>query len=309
MLTLFTTPKPFEGHFKTIQTNAIKSWLALRPKPEVILFGDEAGNAEIAAEFGLRHIPEVAVNEYGTPLVNDMFEKARQAAGNEYIGFVSADIMLMQDFVLALEKVPRRPFLMVGQRWDVHLDEAVDFDDPDWEAKLRDHVSKHGRLHPPTAVDYLIYNRDLYPDIPPFAMGRAGIDNWLIFEARYLKAHVIDATAVVTAVHQNHDTSFKAGEIVYEDGGEKRPQGVWHGPERARNLELVGGRDRLFTIEHADYVMTPEGVKPALGFRRLYFRFVTFPVVHRSVGFLRKPMHAFNKAVIGLRGLVGGRRG
>jgi hypothetical protein len=48
MLTLFTTAKPFEGHSGVIQRDALKSWKLLRPDIEIILFGDDAGGAEIA---------------------------------------------------------------------------------------------------------------------------------------------------------------------------------------------------------------------------------------------------------------------
>jgi hypothetical protein len=50
MLTLFTTAKPFEGHSGVIQRNALKSWKLLHPDIEIILFGDDAGGAELARE-------------------------------------------------------------------------------------------------------------------------------------------------------------------------------------------------------------------------------------------------------------------
>jgi hypothetical protein len=76
MIALFTIPKPFRGHVAVIQRNAIQSWLQLKPACEIILFGDEEGTAEIAGEMAVRHVPEIKRNEYGTPLVNDIFYKA-----------------------------------------------------------------------------------------------------------------------------------------------------------------------------------------------------------------------------------------
>lgn len=66
MLTFFTTAKPFEGHSGVIQRNALKSWKLLHPDIEVILFGDDAGSAEIANGLGLRHEPFVERNSFGT---------------------------------------------------------------------------------------------------------------------------------------------------------------------------------------------------------------------------------------------------
>src|SRR5713226_719892 len=57
MLTIFSTPKPFRGHIGITQRNALRSWTLLHPEVEIILFGDEAGAAEVCAEFGLRHEP------------------------------------------------------------------------------------------------------------------------------------------------------------------------------------------------------------------------------------------------------------
>ena len=45
MLTIFSCPKPFRGHFGMIQRNAIRSWTLLKPTPDVILIGDEKEHA------------------------------------------------------------------------------------------------------------------------------------------------------------------------------------------------------------------------------------------------------------------------
>src|SRR5712664_779088 len=105
MLTLFAVPKPFKGHFGVIQRNAISQWVRLRPKPEILLFGDEEGTVEIAQEFGLRHIPEVKRNQCGTPLLNDLFAKAHALASYNILCYVNADIMLLGDFMEAVQQV------------------------------------------------------------------------------------------------------------------------------------------------------------------------------------------------------------
>src|SRR5262245_33530010 len=79
-ITLFAMPKAFSGHIGIIQRNAITSWTRLSPRPQIILFGDEDGTAELAAELGVQHVPQVARNELGTPLVNSVFQQAHQFA-------------------------------------------------------------------------------------------------------------------------------------------------------------------------------------------------------------------------------------
>src|SRR5262245_29737985 len=118
MLTLFALPKAFRGHIGVIQRNAITSWTRLRPRPEIILFGTDEGTAEIAMELGLRHVPTIQCNEYGTPLLSDLFKKARDLATNNILCYVNADILLLGEFVDVVQKVSswRSRFLMVGRR-------------------------------------------------------------------------------------------------------------------------------------------------------------------------------------------------
>src|SRR2546430_4941754 len=97
-MTLFTLPKGFTSSFDTIQRNAIQSWLKIDPRPEIILFGDDPGVANVAEEYGLRHVPTVERNSYGTPLVGPVMEQAQQVALNDLVCYVNADIILPPGF-------------------------------------------------------------------------------------------------------------------------------------------------------------------------------------------------------------------
>ena len=250
LLTVFTLPKPFRGHIGSIQQNAIKSWLRLQPACEVILFGDEPGTKEMAAQVGARYEPGIARSEHGTPLVNDLFLTAQRLASHEILCYVNADILLLHDLLPALEAVTRRfrRFLMVGQRWDLDVQESLGFE-PAWEEELRERVARSGKLHPPTGIDYFAFPRGLWEEIPPFAIGRTVWDNWLLYAARKRGAAVVDATEVVMAVHQNHDYNHVAG------GKEQ----VWNGLEARRNLKLATRYAKRFTIEHASWQLRPSG--------------------------------------------------
>ena len=80
MLTIFTTPRAFAGQFDVIQRNAIASWIRLQPRPQVLLMGNESGTAEVCSQFGVEHVPEVRVNEFGTPFADSMIELADRRA-------------------------------------------------------------------------------------------------------------------------------------------------------------------------------------------------------------------------------------
>ncbi|HEX4544160.1 MAG TPA: hypothetical protein VH114_13410 [Candidatus Acidoferrum sp.] len=105
MLTFFTTAKPFRGHDGLIQQNALKSWKLLRPDVEVILFGDEEGAEEIAQTLGIRHEPRVERSESGAKRLDTMFARAQETARHELLCYTNCDIILMQDFCDALERV------------------------------------------------------------------------------------------------------------------------------------------------------------------------------------------------------------
>lgn len=244
MLTLFTTAKPFEGHIGVIQRNALGSWKLLHPDSEVILFGDEDGAARTAADLGLRHIPAVARNEFGTPLLDDLFYKAKQAARYEVLAFVNADIILMRDFIAAVEQVVRfrNRFLMIGQRRNTTITEPMSFD-PLWEEKLLKLVYRTADFC--AGIDYFVFPRNLWGEVPPFAVGRFFWDNWPVYAARLRKAVVVDTTPVVLAVHQNHEYA----------------SGVIGGNESNRNWDLLGGPQNLFTTWEATHILTAAGIK------------------------------------------------
>ena len=274
MLTLFTIPKAFRGHFALIQDNAIGAWVrlgrsvnanAMAQFPDivrtgleahapvrVVLFGDDEGVGAAAARHGVGHEARVARNEYGTPLLDDLFARVRAVSSDPWLGYVNADIVLMDDFRTAFERIARakKRLLMVGQRTDLNVTEAVDFGRDDWTARLRADVAARGVLHRPTGIDYFIFHRDLWEGgVPSFAIGRFSWDNWLIHRARQLRVPVIDATAAVLAIHQNHDYSHAAGGL----------KGARDGPEARLNFRLAGGRSCSLTVWDSTHVLTQEG--------------------------------------------------
>ncbi len=261
MLTLFSVPKPFRGHIGIIQTNAIQSWLRLYPRCEIILFGDDEGTAEAAARFGVLHSPSVLRTEYGTPLLNDLFEKAQAMAAYGLMCYVNADIILMRDFMRSVDLISRwsRPCLTVGKRWNIDLDGELDFSRSNWEEELRQVLYQRGKRSRPDWVDYFVFARGMYENIPPFAIGRMSFDNWLVWRAHSLGVAIVDASETVTAVHQNHDYSH------HQQG----QSGVSRGPEAKRNRELMGGRRRYFTVADATHRLGRSGVKRNLSTEHL----------------------------------------
>ena len=254
MITFFSTPKPFRGHVRIIQRNAIRSWKLVHPDAEVILFGNEAGAGDVAGELGARHEPEVERNSSGTPLLSSLFDRADRLAQHDRMCFLNADIFLTDDFLEAATRLAQihHHSLMVGRRCDVNITEPWDFSKPDWSKRLRSVARECGKLRPPQWIDYFVFPRGLlHQQIPPFAVGRPGYDNWLLWKVRAMGVPVVDVTQVVLAVHQNHD-------YAHHVGGEA---GFWQGAEAQQNYALLG-KGHFATIDNATHRLTADGLHP-----------------------------------------------
>lgn len=270
-LTIFTAPKPFTNpHIALIQRNAIRSWLNLGPQVEVILLGDEAGLAEFAAECGVKHLPQVACNANGTPLVSAMFDLARRNSASPLLACVNADIVLMPDVLQAALDVAKRSdkFLIVGQRWDLEVHEPLEFA-PGWPERLRQQARSQGKLHRASGSDYFIFPRDCFNAMPAFAIGRAGWDNWMIYAGRRSGWPVVDATQSIMVIHQNHDYSHLPG-----------GQPHYRLPETFENVRLAGGKRAIFELRDVNRVLVGGRLRPVpLTWAHFWREVEIFPLV------------------------------
>lgn len=252
-MTVFSLPKPFQGHITLIQRNAIGSWLMLRPHCQIILFGDDIGTEDVAREFGIRHIKDVVKNDFGTPLLNDLFQKAERLADYDIMCYVNSDIIFCHDFASTVQRLREdtKLFLGIGHCWNLDLHNSINFTRSDWEKPLRTLVKREGQARGPWAIDYFVFSQGLYKNIPPFAAGRAYFDNWLIWKAIAQGAHVVDLTHFITVIHQNHD-------YAHVPGGQPW---VYRGPEAIHNTNLGGGISRKYCILDATHYLAPSGLK------------------------------------------------
>jgi hypothetical protein len=270
-ITIFTAPKPFTNpHISLIQRNAIQSWLRLGDDVKVILIGDEPGMAEYAAETGIQYLPQVACNTLGTPLVSSIFTLARQVSTSPLLAYVNADILLTPQLVKIASQVycQIKEFLIVGQRYDLSVQQPLDFRSG-WDSRLLVDVQSRGRLHPPAGSDYFIFPRTCFTGLPNFTIGRAGWDNWMIYHARTQQLPVVDATSAIIVIHQDHDYSHLPN-----------GQPHYHLPESTENLRLAGGRRTVFTLADADHrILEGQLQRIPLHPRKLMREIEIFPLI------------------------------
>jgi hypothetical protein len=271
LITVFSAPKSFTNpHIATIQRNAIASWAKL-PDVAVLLLGDEPGLAEVARELSVAHIVDIPRSSSGAPLIDAMFRLARENAQGELLCIINADIILFPDFVEAARNVAaqREKFVLLGQRWDLDVTQALDFSSS-WQEHLQVEVQEKGELHRPAGSDYFLFPLSSFQNIPAFIIGRAGWDNWMIYHARKCGFPAIDATHDVMIIHQNHDYSHLPGGRPHYDH-----------PETNENIRLAGGRPMTrFTLLDTDYRLENGKILPQkLDSVRLWRRIESWPLL------------------------------
>lgn len=284
MLTIFASPKAFTGEFDTIQRNAVATWTRLWPRPQVLLIGNELGTAAACAELGVEHVPEVRVNEFGTPFADSIIELAEQRAEHAFLLWIAADTLLGDDVMPALAQVSGRfqRFCMVTGRYRLPHPAPIDFDDPEWQARVR-RAAIGPLVSDMPAGDFFLFPRSFWGTFPPFVEGRTAVDGWMLFRTLETGAPLIDATPAVMTIHQDHAYG-------HHPQGET---GVWFGPEARHNLALAG--KRLLTRENADWWLTPHGLRrPPHSFRRHVAWCARIAAFHPRAGW---PLRAYRYAV------------
>ena len=280
MITIFTTPKDFTGIYKTIQVNALKSWRSISNEIEIIIFGDSKGSKEAAEEVGAEYIPNVKCSDRGTPLLSDLFQQADERAKYSILTFINADIILPEIFfdeVMTVSKCFNK-FLMVGHRWDMDIDDIIEFENENEQNNFWERVRIHSKKHACSGIDYFVYKRNQWKKLPDFIIGRPGFDNWLIWKARRRLLPVIDGTESIQVVHQNHPVN----KLYKIEGDENRKL---HN-ERTLNIldstyilsksKIIRKKDQDFIIR---YLHRLEKVFPEFSllirlYRRFYKRFL-----------------------------------
>lgn len=264
MLTIFTIPKPFQGQNKVSQINAIKSWLKVIPDCEIILFGDEIGVSDVAKKYNMLQISDILKNEYGTPLLSDVFEKAQKLASYNLLCYINADIILTKSFINSLNEIYFDRYLLSGQRFNMDLSDLIDFNNENWETELIYALKHQGPLLLNGGMDYFVFPKGTIKSIPQFAVGRAGWDNWLVYYIRKQKLPMIDASCTINVIHQNHNYNHVPNKI-----GDK-----YLGAESDRNIQLAGNyKIYLWNLEDSDFILSKDGLKRRpINIREVYRR-------------------------------------
>lgn len=239
LITIFSSPKPFNHpHINMIQKNAIKSWLQMQGRISVYLVGNEDGVEEIANEYRIGYIPEVERNNLGTPYVSSIINKVKEESDAEILIYTNADILFPPDLVSAVTYLSLRfpKFLGVGYRWDVEIEEEINVLEQSYQ-EIHDRLLSKAVKNRSVAIDYFVFPKAIFTDVPDFAVGRSGWDNWMIYHAIASDWPVIDLSPEVQVIHQNHD---------YHHLPNRKSH--YKLKESEQNVKLAGGADHMYSL-------------------------------------------------------------
>lgn len=200
-MTIFTALKPNEGRIAEIQARSQANWRECFPDCEIVDVGENRRFDQILAR--LRPGEVAAWINADILFVNS--EDQRNGEGRGVAETLAACFAALKE---------RKKGLVVGQRTDLLPGGQME-------------------LHRPSGMDYFFFTKETFEGLPPVVMGRSYCDSALVAHCLRKRIPVIDATKVITALHQWHD-------YAHVDGGREE---VFSGEEALANKRENGLHD------------------------------------------------------------------
>ena len=275
MLTFLCSPKPFVAESAWNQLNALRSWRAIHPNVEIIIFGVPTGAVEAVAKINTVIVPEIECSPTGAPSFNAMADYARQHGRYDLQVYVNADILFDQTLLTTMAAARQKftaEFLVVGERLDLVQGVQLDTRLSDWSGRILPIVKQDElRLHGPTGTDYFGFVRGLWQDMPPVFMGRALCDQALLHYCFGRRIEVIDSTLATVAIHQYHDYQHVTGGF----------NQVFEGEDKAVMMQAHDLRHSLPTLADASWRFDEKGAITPDRYRRRILRRVELALRYR----------------------------
>ena len=253
MITIFSIPKPFINENKNIQINSIKNWSEIK-KSRIILFGNKDEDLNIPIEYKNLLIKSLGSNSYQTPLISDAFKNIKKESKDDIIIYTNCDIIFSEEINLIINFISSNfqklgNFLCYGRRRDLSCE--LDYQN----IKNKNFLINNSKLHSYSGIDYLIYKKDAEFELPNFAVGRPGWDNWLVYNLFKKGFKLIDVTKVLNVYHQKHRSAYTR-----------------YSQESLNNLKLITNYSEIFTIRNSTHRI----VKKSTSYRLVKNKFSYF---------------------------------
>ncbi len=157
--------------------------------------GDVARIQSVALANWRERLPncEIITFEGEPPLFAEVIRRSAACEGDVII-YANADILFAPEIGAIVEwsAEQKRDYLIVGRRTDIL-------------------AGGQREVHRPSGMDYFIFRKGMFSDLPETRVGRAYYDSALLAYCLRRKICVIDASGVLEVLHQYHDYGHLAG--------------------------------------------------------------------------------------------------
>jgi hypothetical protein len=225
VITFLSSPKPFLGLDATNQCRAIKSWQQAVSGAEVFLYGHVQADPATTAAINCRWVTDIETTSCGLPYFNSIVTHAAKHARYDLQIFLNCDILLTSSLERVLQNLHSLSrFLLIGQRLDLAEAAVLHLSQPVLGQLTALAERKLIQVHPASGMDYFIFHRGMWDELPPLIIGRGAYDNALVAYCLRRRIPVIDGTRVIVALHQFHRYRHVQGGKQAVFGGDEEHQ-------------------------------------------------------------------------------------
>ena len=203
-----------------VYTNTIRNWATFLPRIQPVLFTTfESGPViDIARKYGWYIYPNPTVNEFGCPILKDMYLAAYELFNATFYGYANGDILFDMGLNDTLSKMNEhfntiKVSLLFGTRMNYKLLPEANYTEKPLWTPYRIHqlvVENQTEYFKPDAFDYFFVTKH-YPfsKMKPLVISRSGFDTYFSAITNTLKLTTIEGTGSVVALHQtDHDGNY-----------------------------------------------------------------------------------------------------
>jgi hypothetical protein len=176
---LFTTIGKIEGENILFTEASFSSWK--KQNLDVVVFG-EPSHENICKHYGFTLDLNYEKNEFGLPIVRDLFLSSQRYKGYDIYCYTNADIIFNSNLLDSLNAISFPNFLAVGQRINIFNLPHINYISENQES-IDIKISKCKlELHNPGGIDYFAFTPNFWDlsIMPDFSIARGRFDHWLM---------------------------------------------------------------------------------------------------------------------------------
>jgi hypothetical protein len=201
-LIFISSCKPISNEkLKTIQYNSINSWKWIDCEKEILIFNRDESIKNMCDELKVTNIDDYESSEFSDlPTWRTMRDKAVEIANDDdIIIWVNSDIVFDDTlyFTISELKLSLSEFILTGKRknWPNY-----------WRLNDKEEISKieFDKIGNEYEVDYFIFNKKHFSDLPKFFIARMRFDNYLLKMAIDNVEYTLDSTFAINSYHHQH---------------------------------------------------------------------------------------------------------